>query len=247
MKPLTILILFLTLLRCAFAQPTFDKPLTQLPAKNVYFISGLGADKRAFDKLRLDPSISVKHIKWITPLKKESITDYTSRLVAQIDTTQPFQLVGLSFGGIIASELSDIIHPEKVIIISSTSTGVPISSFNQKLLRFLLASPLALPILKHPGSVAYRYFGAETPEVKALLKSILKDTNGKFLKWALVAMSHWSRTDKANNLYHIHGTADKLIPVRLVSPDVVIENGGHLMVYANADQISTLLNEQILK
>ena len=67
---------------------------------NVYFISGLGADKRVFSKLQLDDQFSVNYIEWIAPLKKETLQHYASRLVTQIDTTKPFQLVGLSFGGI---------------------------------------------------------------------------------------------------------------------------------------------------
>jgi pimeloyl-ACP methyl ester carboxylesterase len=222
-------------------------PAIHKPVKQVYFISGLGADKRVFEKLNLHPSISVRHIEWVKPLRKETIAHYASRLIAQMDTTRPFVLVGLSFGGIIASELADIISPEKVIIISSTSTGVPVSPFNQKLLKFLLASPLAAPILKHPSSLVYNYFGANTPELKLLLDKILKDTDAKFLKWALAGMSKWSRHQKIPGLYHIHGSADKLIPLKLVSPNAIIENGGHLMVYAQAGEISELINAEIYK
>lgn len=248
MKDICILLnMLLTLSMTVSAQATDMKPPTAHSAKHVYFISGLGADKRVFDKLSLDTSISARHIEWITPLKKETIAHYASRLAAQIDTTKPFQLVGLSFGGIIASELTEIFHPEKTIIISSTATGVPVSSFYQKLLKFLLASPLAVPVLKHPNFLAYRYFGADTPEMKSLLKAILKDTNGKFLKWALAEMSHWNKPVKPSGIFHIHGSADKLIPVKLVAPDIIIENGGHLMIYAQADEISEILNHQILE
>lgn len=248
MKDICILLnMLLTLSLAVSAHTTTTKSTASHTVKNVYFISGLGADKRVFDKLSLDNPISIRHIEWIAPLKKETIAHYASRLVAQIDTTQPFQLVGLSFGGIIASELTEIIHPEKTIIISSTATGVPVSSFYQILVKFLLASPLAVPVLKHPNFLAYRYFGANTPELKLLLKAILKDTNGRFLKWALSEMSSWKKPSKPSGLFHIHGSADKLIPVKMVSPDVIIENGGHLMVYDQAGEISEILNREILK
>ena len=217
------------------------------PPITVYFLSGLGADKRVFDKLTLDPGIQVKHIEWIAPLKKETLHNYATRLMAQIDTTKPFQLVGLSFGGVMASEIADITNPKKVIIISSTATGVPVSSFYRGLLKVLLASPLAAPILKSPNSLVNKYFGADTPELKALLKNILHDTNGRFLKWALIRMSSWSRPMKVSGLYHIHGTADKLIPVKLVKPDVLIDHGGHLMVYAQHEEISDVLNKELLR
>lgn len=212
---------------------------------NIYFLSGLGADKRVFSKIRLDDRFTVHHIDWIKPSKKETLSNYASRLAAKIDTTQPFQLVGLSFGGIIASELSNIIHPEQIILISSTPTGLPVSKFNHALIKFLLLSPLAAPVLKSANSLTYKFFGADNPELQSLLKQILHDTDSKFLKWALVQMSRWDRKEKAANLFHIHGTADKLIPIKLVNPDVRIEGAGHLMVYAQAEQMSGLLNKKL--
>jgi pimeloyl-ACP methyl ester carboxylesterase len=214
---------------------------------NVYFLSGLGADKRVFDQLKLDDQFDVHHIEWIQPQKKETLSHYAGRLVSQMDTARPFQLVGLSFGGIIASELSEIVHPKQIILISSTPTGIPVSKFNQGLIKFLLLSPFASPILKSTNSMTYKYFGADTPEMKKLLKDILHDTDSKFLKWALVRMSSWDRKTRAENLFHIHGSSDRLIAPKLVKPDVWIEGGGHLMVYSHADQISAILNKQILK
>ena len=212
---------------------------------NVYFLSGLGADKRVFSQLHLDSTFNVHYIGWIKPLRKETLPHYASRLIAQIDTTQPFQLVGLSFGGIIASEISNIVKPEQIILISSTSTGVPLSKGYQALVKFALFSPFAAPILKSANSIAYKKFGADTPELKKLLKAILKDTNSNFLKWALTRLSSWGRPAKAANIFHIHGANDQLIKINLVNPDVVIPNAGHLMIYAQADEISGILNRQL--
>ncbi len=219
-----------------------DVPARKL---NVYFISGLGADERVFTKLKLDPRLNVKYIQWVRPLKKESLQHYAARLSKQIDTSQPFQLVGLSFGGVIASEIADIACPQQVTLISSMSTGVPLSKFYQVMIKFLLMSPLSAPLLKSANRVTYSYFGADTPELKKLLKRILHDTDGKFLKWALTRMSGWDRKERVDNLFHIHGTADKLIPIIIVKPDIIIEGGGHLMVYAQADQISKILNHRL--
>ncbi|WP_041736486.1 alpha/beta fold hydrolase [Dyadobacter fermentans] len=212
---------------------------------NVYFISGLGADERVFTKLKLDPRLNVKYIKWVKPQKKETLQHYAARLSTQIDMSQPFQLVGLSFGGVVASEIADIACPQQVTLISSMSTGVPLSKFYQLMIKFLLMSPLSAPLLKSANRLTYNYFGADTPELKKLLKKILHDTDAKFLKWALVRMSGWNRKERIDNVFHIHGTADKLIPIIIVKPDIVIEDGGHLMIYAQADQISKILNHRL--
>lgn len=212
---------------------------------NVYFVSGLGADERIFTKLNLDPRLNVHYIKWVRPLKKESLQHYAARLSKQIDTSQPFQLVGLSFGGVVASEIADVACPQQVTLISSMSTGVPLSKFYQLMIRFFLASPLSVPLLKSANRLTYSYFGADTSELKKLLKNILHDTDGKFFKWAITRMSGWNRKERVENLFHIHGTADKLIPIVIVKPDFVIEGGGHLMVYAQAEQVSKVLNDRL--
>ncbi|MCF0056815.1 alpha/beta fold hydrolase [Dyadobacter sp. CY356] len=241
--------LYLTLMLTLFSTliPEKKSAVSESPKMNVYFLSGLGADKRVFDKLKLDDRYDVHYIEWISPKRKEPLHDYAQRLIAQMDTTKPFQLVGLSFGGIVASEIAEIVRPEQIILISSTPTNIPVSKFNRGLIKFFLASPFAAPILKSTNSYTYRYFGADTPELKTLLKQILHDTDSKFLKWALIRMSEWKHPDKAENLYHIHGSEDRLIPLKIVKPDIIIEGGGHLMVYKQHEEISKILNQQLAK
>src|SRR5215203_5816329 len=86
---------------------------------NVYFISGLGADRRAFERLTLSDKYQIHHLDWIKPIKGESLNDYAKRLAAPIDTSQPFSVVGLSMGGMIASTMTTFLHPYKTVLISS--------------------------------------------------------------------------------------------------------------------------------
>lgn len=88
---------------------------------NTYFISGLGANKRIFSKLKLNENINMIHIDWISPNKNESLASYAERLSKVIDLSQPFALVGVSFGGMIAVEMAKLLNPATTIIISSTS------------------------------------------------------------------------------------------------------------------------------
>lgn len=76
--------------------------------KKLYLISGLGADHRVFVNLNI-PGVSTHVIEWKTPEPDESMQTYVSRLRPQIDTEQEVCLLGVSFGGIIAQELSKLI------------------------------------------------------------------------------------------------------------------------------------------
>src|SRR5689334_21217141 len=62
------------------------KPLTANAKRMIYCISGLGADKRVIQYLRLD-GLPLQHIHWVRPNRDESITRYTERLLEQIDLT----------------------------------------------------------------------------------------------------------------------------------------------------------------
>jgi len=61
---------------------------------NVYFISGLGADKRIFSKIRLNDKFKIIHLDWISFEKKETLKSYAERLCKSIDKSEPFSIVG---------------------------------------------------------------------------------------------------------------------------------------------------------
>ena len=135
----------------------------------VYFISGLGADKRIFQKLTFPQNWIIKHIEWVDHSKDESLADYCRKLTAQIDTSIPFSLVGLSFGGIVAVELSKIISPEKILILSSISTSkeLPMDRIGNFLLRKLKIQQFIPPVLfKNVNAITYWIFGTKKTEEK---------------------------------------------------------------------------------
>lgn len=211
----------------------------------VYFISGLGADRRIFQKLILPAAFRVIHLDWIVPVKGESIYQYSQRISANIDHSEDFAIVGLSFGGMIATELSQIVKPKRVIILSSAGSRTEIPWY------FRLAGTLRLDVLLHPsllkspGPFSHWMLGANSREERLLLRQILKDTSPAFLKWAIRAILTWNRTSKPSEIVHIHGAKDRLLPVRFVNPDMVVPNGQHLMTFTLAATISKLLAEKI--
>ena len=86
---------------------------------NVWLIPGLGFDERVFRNIHI-PGAKKNFIQWIDPGEKETIADYTTRLLTQIgDTPEELILIGHSFGGIICQEISYQRNIKKVILISS--------------------------------------------------------------------------------------------------------------------------------
>jgi hypothetical protein len=209
---------------------------------NVYLISGLGADKRIFGKLKFAENIVINHVDWIIPKPKESLVSYAHRLSEIIDTSQPFAIIGVSFGGMLAVEIAKLLSPAITIIISSTLKSNHLPQTYQvagalNLLRFIPAG-----FLKTSNQLTQNYyFGVKTAEEKKLLNQIIKDTDTHFLKWAIGAILTWKNEIKPERLFHIHGTKDKILYTKKYLPDFLIQDGTHFMVYQNADEISALV------
>lgn len=86
----------------------------------IYIFSGLGVDRRVFDEIDFK-DLDVYFIEWIDPLKNESIEDYAKRIsIGAIEKDSI--LIGLSFGGMMAVEVSKVIPIKKVILIASAKT-----------------------------------------------------------------------------------------------------------------------------
>ena len=214
---------------------------------NVYFISGLGADKRIFSKLKLNEKINIIHIDWITPNKNESLALYAERLSNVIDQSKPYALVGVSFGGMVAVEIAKILNPTKTIIISKTVLAAQLPMLYRFAGQLRLLKLIPAKLLKSSNKLTQNYyFGTRLSSEKALLSKIIKDTDPYFLKWVIGSILSWKNNNRPERIYHIHGTHDKILYSKAAKPDFLIENGTHFMVYQNAEEISGIIDRIIL-
>lgn len=212
--------------------------------KTVYLFSGLGADHRAFERLDFGECIT-SHISWVKPLKNEKIQAYAKRLSIQITADDPI-FIGLSFGGIMAIEIAKIVKPTKIVLIASAKLNTEIPFYFRWAGKIGLHRLVPSSWLTTPNWLNYWLFSAKTKPDKRLLDRILQDTDIIFLRWALQAIVHWEHELIPTNLVHIHGSNDKILPIRYVKADFVVPNGGHLMTIDRAAEISQLLRK-ILK
>ncbi len=214
--------------------------------QTIYFISGLGADEKVFQYLDLSFSNPV-FIKWIPPLPNETLGNYAARLKEQfIHDANPF-IIGLSLGGMIAVEIAKSIPSAKVIIVSSAKTKGEIPSY-WKVLQYIPVYKILSPRLIKRSSAIQQYFlGAHSNLCKQYLKKAMKNADIKFYKWAIEAIITWQNKTVSSNIIHLHGKKDKLLPYRLVKPDIPVAGGGHLMIIENAGEISVLLKGLLLR
>ncbi|MBX7206500.1 MAG: alpha/beta hydrolase [Bacteroidia bacterium] len=212
--------------------------------KKVYFISGLGADERAFSKLEL-PGITPHHIAWKIPVHNESIESYAGRMREEITEPDPV-IVGLSFGGVIAVEIAKQISCKKIILISS------IKHRNEKPMLFNLSAAAGLHKLlpmasfSKPNRMMYYFFGVhQNKRAIELLNELMVFMNPDYLKWAVNRIVNWENELIPPRLVHIHGTADKVLPAEKIKADYLIEKGSHFMIWTRARQVSEILQKEI--
>ncbi|TXK38022.1 alpha/beta fold hydrolase [Pontibacter qinzhouensis] len=195
-----------------------------------------------FQFLKLPPQLPFEHLDWIAPLSlQESLAEYAGRLKAQITAPTPI-LIGLSFGGVIAIELAKLLQPRKLIIISSLAQSAALPWYYRALGKLKLQRYIPLKVLQSFLPLAPFFFGAHSPAEKKLLRQVILDIDENYLRWALEQLLAWRQKEPLPNLLHLHGTADKVLPLRQRPGMYIVKGGEHLMVMDRAPEISAILH-----
>ncbi len=210
---------------------------------NIYLISGLGADSSVWRNLQFHKEDVVYYLDWIQPILSESLRSYALRLATAINTEQPFNLIGLSFGGMLAVEIAAELHPLKTILISSVSSRQELPWY------YLAAGKIGLTKLipsktpKKSIALVSPFFGAESAIDRDVFQELIERSDPVFSKWAIEAILQWDRMEAPDGLIRIHGTRDNVLPLRKRKADYLIKDGGHFMVFNRAMEISGILEE----
>ncbi len=209
----------------------------------IYIFSGLGVDQRVFDNIDFG-TLDVVFIDWIPPHINEPIQDYAKRISEKITSKNP-TLIGLSFGGILCVELSKIIQTKQILLIASAKTKFELPTMYRLLGKLKINKILPASVLKKHNFLSNWMFGLESESEKELLKDILKDTDSYFLKWAINEILNWTNTTAPQNHVHIHGNKDRIIPLKNVNSNFIIDQGGHFMTVNKAAEIETIIKKSL--
>jgi pimeloyl-ACP methyl ester carboxylesterase len=211
--------------------------------KQLFFLSGLGADRRVFEFLDL-PGHQLNHLVWVEPIRGETISEYARRLLPQIHSDNPI-LVGVSFGGMIAMEIASIIKVDMVILISSARSPEAIPRYFKFMARLNIQKFLKPKPIRKPNAIMFWLFGVTKKEHKTLLTAIMTDTDEAFFTWAIESIMMWKGNVPSCKVIQIHGTRDRVLT--FLSADYVVPRGGHLMIVVNAGEISQILQSMLNK
>lgn len=210
--------------------------------KTIYFISGLGADERIFEQLTLPPGISVVYLSWLPPLPGETMDAYAQRMSAGIDTSQPFYLAGLSFGGMVATEMLRYVQPEKTILISSAACRNELPTLYRFAGAVGLHRLLTVKLVANASLIVSYLFQLKTPAQRKMVQQMMRTTNPQLFQWSVHSIVKWQRKEAPENIIRIHGTADRTLPpVKKRNYQYLVKNGSHFMIASKAQEVSALL------
>ena len=231
--------LFLIFMFCNYI--VFSK--NKNPKMIIYCIPGQGADHRLFNNFDLGEEYEIRFVEYKIPNQGEKMEAYARRLSEQIDTTQKFILIGTSLGGMLATEMTDFLNPEKTIIISSAKSRneLPHRYRFQKMIPFYKMVPGSL--LKTGAKVMQPLVEPDRNVEKETFIKMLNDKDTKFMKRSVSMIINWERENYNEKIIHIHGNNDRTIPIRNVKYDYLIEKGSHMITLTRGWELSNLIRE----
>lgn len=217
------------------------------PKKIIYCFPGQGSDRRIFDSLTIDTSFTIKIIEYGTPDKNMSLKMFAKQLAHQIDTTQAFLLLGVSLGGMICTEIAELLMPEKTILISSAKNINELPHRYQFQKKFPLYKIFPGSFLVAGAKTLQPIFEPDRKKNKKTFKLMLADKKPLYMKRTIYMLVNWDRATNSKKIYQIHGDNDHTLPVKNIkSPDYIITNGSHMITLTRAREISEIIN-QIIK
>ena len=174
---------FLLLLLLGGACSSHGQSVGAIDTLTVYLFPGSGLDGRLFQQLSLP--YRVKTINWLPVEKKETLPHYALRLASQMDTTTAYALVDVSFGGMCASEIAKVYHPQHTVLISSAACSQEIPLLIKQLKVLPLHRLFGDAGCRWYANIARRSFGIRTPEEARHFDAMLQTMSSKYFPRAI--------------------------------------------------------------
>ncbi|MDO5654906.1 MAG: alpha/beta hydrolase [Flavobacteriaceae bacterium] len=214
----------------------------------IYFISGLGTNKKAFERLKISKDFEPVFIDWKQPEFNETLQHYAHRMADEININEQFHLVGLSFGGIIAQEMNAFLNPDKTILISTIQNRAEMPRFMKLSSRTAAHKAVPIQFFTSESLLSYSFFRKIYDPRMPKLNEFFTIKDPFYLKWSIHEIVNWRPNDlHINKIYRMHGDKDLIFPVANVQQADIILGGSHIMVLQKPREVSKLLAQYLLE
>ncbi|MBA3986160.1 MAG: alpha/beta hydrolase [Flavobacteriales bacterium] len=197
---------------------------------HIYFVPGLAANKEIFKNMQLPEGIfKIHYLEWLIPYKKETIEGYAQRM-AECITEKNVVLIGVSFGGVMAQEMSAFLELKKLIIISSVKTKHELPTRLKVARKTLAYKLLPTRFILNSDDLTKFAIGPRTKKRLQVYQEYLSVRDASYLDWAIEKMICWNRCEPLKGVIHIHGDTDVVFPIEKISDCIVLKGGTHIMI-----------------
>ena len=184
-------------------------------------------------------------MEWQIPRKDESLVAYARRFSENIIEDDAV-LIGVSFGGIIAQEISLVKPLRKLIIISSIKTKYELPTRLKLVCSLKLYNLLPTNFILKTTRLTKFSVGSKSEKRLKLYEKYLSVRDKEYLDWAIKQMVCWNRTSPLPHIVHIHGNKDLIFPIKNIKKCQVLEGGTHIMILNKHVWLNKHLPEEIL-
>ncbi len=208
----------------------------------LYLFAGHGSDHRVFQNMDFGDYDTVV-IPFLVPTSGESMTSYASRMATKIDTSQPFALVGVSIGGMVATEIAEMTQAKALVLIASAKGRQDLP----KRYRFQRSIPLyklfSGQMLKRMTVMVQPWFEPGVRDYRQLCRAMVMDKPPKLTKRGIAMIINWTRNTPPQTVptLHIHGPKDSTLPLRHIEGATVLPEASHMMALFMGEQVSQLM------
>lgn len=210
----------------------------------IYAIPGFGCTKLLFERPDFSPH-TLKVPDWPKPEKDYTLKQYAEQFLPQIDTSQPYYLLGVSFGGMLCVELGEMLSPEGIILISSAKNKYELPFPIRLLKYFPVHIFISEKMMKRLALMFRRIIGFQK-SLKPLFMQMMDSMPPGFFYYCLDYIACWDRKTNTKPISHIHGNADYLLWYRNIKQlQYPVEGGTHAMIVNRPREINLILKKII--
>lgn len=200
-----------------------------------------------FEKTEVPKGFQKHYIEWIEPISdNEPLSQYIIRLKDQIMHPYPL-FAGLSFGGVIALELSKEYQSDKVMLISSFRNKEDLTFPIRILLRtkaYKIIPDIDLNLVRRIMRQAYAVRSGVA--INKIIE-MMGDHSPRYLRWSVRMIDEYQHnTSNKAQIHSIIGNKDRLVKVWDDHPIQIIKGGTHIAVYKHANKVNEIIAEILL-
>lgn len=213
-----------------------------MKAPKLYLIPGFLTNKTIYKDFLEDSRFDCEVLEFIpTESAEETIEDYAERLSEKINDSAPFSILGTSFGGILAVEISKHIQPDSLVFISSVKNRKEMNPLMRWKNSSSLLDFVPSKLVKKTIEAGYTIGSKIIPDLREIdndsINEMVHSIDGRLEKWIIKKINTWQGENPVENYLHLHGDKDHVFPIKNIKNCEVIKGGNHNMILTKSEEI----------